>query len=289
MEPFPPGSEWNEANKHEKGLQVVYQTRIHILQTHQQVRKFLHQYNVARLFTKFGIVAAMAMLLTGAMLGFTAQGAHAQTRIACSGQSYVVVGGDTLSGIAYRYGTTWSTLASYNNIANPNLIYVNQTICIPGHGTASTVQTQRPQVTPDTSVSAAPAAPAAPVAPAAFTSSAIGYQNVFPYPACTWWADQRYYEYHGYYVPWTSNAMAWQWTARAYDFGWHVSYTPTVGSIMNLQPWVQGAYGGGHVGIVEQVLGNGRFVASSTSWGAYPYAVTYWTFTTGPGVTFISR
>jgi surface antigen len=227
----------------------------------------------------------MAMLLAGALLGFNVRGAHAAATTACSGQTYVAVGGDTLGGIANRYGTAWNTLASYNHIANPNLIYVNQTICIPGH---STVQSQSTTSTLTYQASAAPVAPVAPVSYAS-SSSAVGYSNVFPYPACTYWADQRYEQIHGYYVPWTTNAMAWQWTDRAYQFGWHVSGMPTVGAIMDLQPWVQGAYGGGHVGVVEQVLSNGTFIASSMSWGANPYAVTDWTFTPGPGVTFISR
>lgn len=45
--------------------------------------------------------------------------------------SYVIKAGDTLSGIAQRYGTTWSVLASINNIKNPNLIYTGDTIKIP--------------------------------------------------------------------------------------------------------------------------------------------------------------
>lgn len=44
---------------------------------------------------------------------------------------YTVVSGDTLSGIAARYGTTYQVLASYNGIANPNLIYAGQKIRIP--------------------------------------------------------------------------------------------------------------------------------------------------------------
>ena len=42
-----------------------------------------------------------------------------------------VKSGDTLSGIASRYNTTYQELARYNSIANPNLIYVNQVIKIP--------------------------------------------------------------------------------------------------------------------------------------------------------------
>ena len=44
---------------------------------------------------------------------------------------YVVKKGDTLSGIASKYGTTYQKLAEYNNIENPNLIYAGQKIVIP--------------------------------------------------------------------------------------------------------------------------------------------------------------
>lgn len=54
---------------------------------------------------------------------------------------YTVVAGDTLSGIASRYGTTYQKLAAYNNISNPNLIYVGQQIKIPGTGKDTNVAT----------------------------------------------------------------------------------------------------------------------------------------------------
>ena len=120
-------------------------------------------------------------------------------------------------------------------------------------------------------------------------SAPIGYSNVFPYPACTWWADQRYYQLHKYFVPWRTNAMAWQWTARAHQFHWNVSSRPSVGSIVDMQPWVQGAYGSGHVAVVERVLRGGTVVASSMSWGANPYAVVYMQVRAGSGITFLSR
>ena len=53
--------------------------------------------------------------------------------IANSERVYTVVSGDTLSGIARKYGTTYQKLASYNGIANPNLIYVGQKIKIPAY------------------------------------------------------------------------------------------------------------------------------------------------------------
>ena len=48
---------------------------------------------------------------------------------------YTVVRGDTLSGIAAKYGTTYQKLAQYNGIANPNIISVGQKIRIPGTAT----------------------------------------------------------------------------------------------------------------------------------------------------------
>lgn len=51
---------------------------------------------------------------------------------ATQGQSnaYTVQSGDTLSGIAAKFGTTWQNLAQKNGLANPNVIYVGQTLTI---------------------------------------------------------------------------------------------------------------------------------------------------------------
>lgn len=45
-------------------------------------------------------------------------------------QYYTVKAGDTLSGIASRYGTTYQKLAQINGLSNPNLIYPGQKIRI---------------------------------------------------------------------------------------------------------------------------------------------------------------
>lgn len=52
--------------------------------------------------------------------------------LAGNGQSnaYTIKIGDTLSGIASVFHTTWQELAQKNNIANPNVIYIGQTIQI---------------------------------------------------------------------------------------------------------------------------------------------------------------
>lgn len=51
---------------------------------------------------------------------------------ATAAQSYSVRAGDTLSGIAERFGTDWKSLASLNGLANPNLLQVGQSLRLPG-------------------------------------------------------------------------------------------------------------------------------------------------------------
>ena len=46
-------------------------------------------------------------------------------------ETYTVVKGDTLWGIAKKYNTTWQYLAEINHIENPDLIYVGQVIFVP--------------------------------------------------------------------------------------------------------------------------------------------------------------
>ncbi|CDN26037.1 endolysin [Limosilactobacillus fermentum] len=57
--------------------------------------------------------------------------------------SYTVRYGDTLSGIASRYGTSTSTLASINGISNPNWIYPGQVLKLSG-GSSTRPYTVRP-------------------------------------------------------------------------------------------------------------------------------------------------
>lgn len=49
---------------------------------------------------------------------------------ASAAQTYTVQSGDTLSGIAAAYGTSWQRLADINGIADPNVIYPGQVLTI---------------------------------------------------------------------------------------------------------------------------------------------------------------
>lgn len=83
--------------------------------------------------------------------------------------SYTVVRGDSLSGIASRFGTTTRNLMSLNGITNANLIRVGQVIKLSAEAAAAAPAPAAPAPAPATP---APA-PAAPTAPAAATTYTV--------------------------------------------------------------------------------------------------------------------
>src|SRR2546429_5031814 len=87
----------------------------------------------ANVFTRHIIILlTLVILLLGSALGGCLLGVFAQSPCAKGDASYSVRFGDTLSAIAMRYRTTWQRLATYNHIANANLIFPGQQVCIPG-------------------------------------------------------------------------------------------------------------------------------------------------------------
>ena len=93
-----------------------------------------------------------ALKLTATVAGAVALGTVATTVSANADSIYTVKSGDTLSGISCQFGHDYAfvdTLASNNNIANKNLIYVGQKLVIKDDGeitsaTASQVAHCRP-------------------------------------------------------------------------------------------------------------------------------------------------
>lgn len=59
-----------------------------------------------------------------------------------SAGTYTVVSGDTVSGLAQRWGTTVAAIVSVNHLADPNRIFVGQVLTIPG-GNAPAAPAQR--------------------------------------------------------------------------------------------------------------------------------------------------
>lgn len=81
---------------------------------------------LVRMKPALAVLAAIALALALVPLP-----AHAQQPV------YVVRSGDTLSGIAIRYGTTVQALMNANGLWNPNHIIVGQRLVIPGSGGTS--------------------------------------------------------------------------------------------------------------------------------------------------------
>ena len=89
--------------------------------------------------------------VTAAVAGVVALGTIATTTTANADSIYTVQSGDTLSGISYKLGhdlTFVDTLASNNNIANKNLIYVGQKLLIKDDGEVTTATAQQAATLP---------------------------------------------------------------------------------------------------------------------------------------------
>ncbi|GHO85600.1 CHAP domain-containing protein [Dictyobacter formicarum] len=223
-----------------------------------------HQFvrTVARLVV---ILTAFVFMLLGSVFFTDVHGAFAATACAKGDKSYTVQSGDTLDAIAQSNHTTWQNLVAHNKLTDGNVIFVNQTICIPVKAATK---------------------PGAPVTKP--VSQAVhGTANIFPAGQCTWWADNRYHQLTGIYVPWMTNSDAKMWVTRAHQYHWKVSTTPRVGAIMQLNAWVQGAGSYGHVGVVESIQGKGRFTVSQMNWVSLGVESRS-QFSVGPGVFFIT-
>lgn len=125
--------------------------------------------------------------------------------------------------------------------------------------------------------------------PPAPPSGSNGYDG-FSYGQCTYWADLRYHQLTNNWVPWGGDA--WQWASGARAYGWNVSSSPHVPSIIVLQPGVQGAGGLGHVGVVERINPDGTVYVTNWNWfnnGGGWARWSWWDFTPGPGVSFVWR
>lgn len=214
------------------------------------------------------VIPSVMLLLFLTVAGLVQLSTHA-SGISCPAGShgYQVVFGDTLGSIATRSNTTWQTLAASNHVANADIIFPGQVLCVPGGMTQGTAM--MPLNGPGSS------------------------GNLYAPGQCTWWADQRYYQLHQVFVPWTTNADAWQWSDRAREFGWVVDTHPQVGDIIVLGKNVQLASGLGHVAIVESILPNEHVLTSDLNWGPtvqqqamIAYNVE---FIPGNGVTFLRQ
>ena len=227
------------------------------------------------------VLSVLAIAALSAAFGGHFVQAFAQTPCTANDQAYNAVAGDTLSALALRSNTSVPELAARNHIANPDQIWVNQQLCMPAqaHGMAIPAVMHSNANVMTSTLTYDNGGPS--------DGAIAGTSNPYPYGQCTYWASERYHQLHGIYVPWSTNADAWQWQTRAPEYNWHVTSQPMVGSIIDLQPWVQGAYDLGHVAVVEQVLDNGHVLASNMNWAGSGANVVTTEFSAGPGVSFI--
>jgi surface antigen len=121
--------------------------------------------------------------------------------------------------------------------------------------------------------------------------SDAGSLNRFFYGQCTYWANMRYHELTGHWIPWLGNADAWAWNAPGY--GWQTSSYPNPNgpSIIVLAPYTEGAGSYGHVAVVESGVSAASAAngvsTSNWNWDGNWGIETWVTFYPGSGVTFI--
>lgn len=90
-----------------------------------------------RKLATFSLLLALAVVAALFLAVKPASAAPPATSHQQSGGVHVVRAGETLSGIASRYGVSATALARANGISNPNHIYVGQRLVIPGAGGSS--------------------------------------------------------------------------------------------------------------------------------------------------------
>lgn len=126
------------------------------------------------------------------------------------------------------------------------------------------------------------------VPPGGMITNGDGSLN-WPLGQCTYWANLRYHQLTGFWVPWTGNADQWVAGARVAK-GWNVSGTPHVPSIIVMMPYVQGASGFGHVAVVESINADGSVHTSNMNWfdnGGGWDKESFVDFTPGSGIYFV--
>lgn len=308
------------------GLQVVY-SREDTLQTQRQVWKIFQPYNVVSIVVGIYLVviAVCGLYHSGIVSRASVEDVYAKSLTTCSktDRKHIVVGGEILAHIATYYGLKEQMVATYNRLVEHSTLYTGQSICI--HGVTASgnafnrglrslrvparvtthMRLVKPAPHPVRRKRDKPAGPGPQLQLSEVNDAMLhlsdgyafrnpltvssGFVNVFSYGQCTWWAAQRYFQLHNAVIPWRSQANAGQWTARAYENGWRVSSTASVGSILVLQGGVQGASALGHVGIVEQVLSDGTAIVSSMNWGYSGGGISLDLFRPGQGVAFLEQ
>ncbi|MGN1280204.1 MAG: LysM peptidoglycan-binding domain-containing protein [Limosilactobacillus sp.] len=210
--------------------------------------------------------------ITAAVAGAVALGTIATATTANADSIYTVQSGDTLSGISYKFGHDLSfvdTLASSNQIANKNLIYVGQKLVIKDNGeVAPATQSQvatLPSATPasasaaETSAANQSAASQATSTASQATSAASQVAASQPVASAQTQQAQASATQQAYATTQTRNAAATNNTTTT------TSYNSTVsGNDAAAKAWIAGRESGG-----SYTARNGQYV------GKYQLSASY--------------
>lgn len=214
-----------------------------------------------------------------------------------STSTYVVQNGDTLSGIAAKFGVTSDSIKWSNGISDADFVKPGTTLTVPSvtgivytvkagdtvEGIASKYSAQAAMVSaqndiqtaedltaglvivvPDGVIKDAPA-PAAPATTSrtqyASRGSVPSYVASSAGPNRFPWGYCTWYVASRRYIPWNGNA--WQWYGNAIAYGNSVGRTPVAGAVM--VTWESSV---GHVAYVESVNGN-SFTVSEMNYAGY--------------------
>jgi len=125
--------------------------------------------------------------------------------------------------------------------------------------------------------------------PSVGNASDAGSLSRFFYGQCTYWANMRYQQLTGHYVPWLGNAFQWAYAAPSY--GWVISDQPNPNgpSIIVIGQGTQGAGWYGHVAVVETGVANASagVMTSNWNWNGHWAGLDWVRFYPGPGIRFL--
>lgn len=117
-----------------------------------------------------------------------------QTTATDAATTYVVQAGDTLSSIARRFETTVAALMELNNLTNPNVIYVGQTLLIRAEEATPTPGSTVPEATPTQTATSTLAATATAVTTPTLTATPEATVTITTTPVVTTtpvWTDPQ--------------------------------------------------------------------------------------------------
>ena len=217
--------------------------------------------------------------------------------------TYTIEAGDTLFAIANQFDVTVDEIQAWNNLSS-DLIIAGKTIVVAESAAPAAVtveeaapaaETAAPAVeevevqeveaaeAPAPAVQEVQAAEVAPVeeaapavqeveqpqastpAAAAPVTSASNGSNYYDWGTCAWYVfEQRSQRGLGVGGNWGN---ATNWANGAQSAGYSVTNSPSVGAIMQAPAYTNGAYGLGHVAIVESVNADGSILVSEMQFG----------------------